>query len=256
MRTSTVDALWEESCTRQRSSHLKKMTYPFCDKHEQSMDELQTHIVSHLSILPKVKKNEFTRAIVVHGYGRGLRSEETTDTGGEKVSGHHGPHRAQRLGARHDFERAGRRRHAHVRHRKRPQRDHSHEASWRFVLHEIQRKKTRRTPIGTSSHPRLSSDVAGFGSKARHRWSALEVERDVDSLFNTRETVCATVRICKLMKSFKSTDMKIAIYIRHMEEASLVKALVKAGAKLQEGRAPVGGLARDIQKWLDTQAAV
>ena len=32
------------------------MTCPFCDKHEQSMDELQTHIVSHLSTLPKVKK--------------------------------------------------------------------------------------------------------------------------------------------------------------------------------------------------------
>ena len=64
------------------------------------------------------------------------------------------------------------------------------------------------------------------------------------------------MRICKLMKAFKSTDMKIAIYIRHTEEASLVKALVKAGAKLQEGRADAGGLARDTQKFLDTQAAV
>ena len=90
-------------------------------------------------------------------------------------------------------------------------------------------------------------DTAGQHSKLKEMW---------DSIFNTRETACATVRICKLMKAFKSTDMKIAIYIRHTEEASLVKALVKAGAKLQEGRAPAGGLARDIQKWLDTQAAV
>ena len=119
-------------------------------------------------------------------------------------------------------------------------------------------KNTRRTPTGTASHPRVPSDVTGSGGKARYRWSALEVERDVgwDSIFSTREAACATVRVCKLMKTFKSTDMKIVIYIRHTEETSLVKALVKAGAKLQEGRAPAGGLARDIQKWLDTQAAV
>ena len=97
----------------------------------------------------------------------------------KKVSGHHGPHRAQRLGARNDFERVGRRSHAHVRHRRSPQRDDSHEAIWRFVLHENQRKKTRRTPTGTASHSRLPSDFEDSGGKARHRWSALEVERDV-----------------------------------------------------------------------------
>ena len=59
----------------------------------------------------------------------------------KKVSGHHGR-------ARHDFERAGRRSHAHVRHRKRPQRDDSHEASWRFVLHENQRKKPEEHQLG------------------------------------------------------------------------------------------------------------
>ena len=154
------------------------MTCPFCDKHEQSMDELQTHIVSHLSTLPKVKKMNsqgpsWSMDMAVDSEAKKPRIQEDkkyqdiTALIARSVLVQDMTLRELVGGVMHTFV---------------IEKDHSVTTAMKQAGDSYFAKtigKNRRTPTGTSSHSRLPSDVAGSDGKARHRWSALEVERDV-----------------------------------------------------------------------------